>query len=166
MALTPDNYFALLFSIVIWFGFKPCDGAGVASPPTRADANFYRALDSTGVPRELFGVVWFVLYALIGAANFGFWLDARNSSLYTAGLILFIVNLLLNKAWPEVFFGYRSPSFAFVVIVSVFGTAIALLVIATAALNFGWVAALLLVYVVWLAVATALNAYVWYVYAV
>lgn len=105
-------------------------------------------------PAWAFGVVWTILYALMGVAV-AMILALPPSARRSSALFLFAGQLGLNFAWSPLFFGKQMIDGALVVIV-----AMLLLALATAqafkALRpvAGW---LLLPYLMWLCLATALN---------
>jgi translocator protein len=73
---------------------------------------WYQGLDKPGFtpPGWLFGPVWTVLYLLMA---FAIWRVLRLPDATpgrTAALALLAAQLLLNAAWPWMFFGRRSPS--------------------------------------------------------
>ena len=105
-------------------------------------------------PPATFGIVWSVLYAMIGlaAAMVGSAWGARGRGL---ALAAFAVQLLVNLAWSPVFFGLHQISGALVVIL-----AMDLRVLVTLLLF--WrvrplAGALLLPYLAWILFATVLN---------
>lgn len=109
-------------------------------------------------PGWVFGPVWTTLYTLMGVAAWLVW--RRNGSPGArVALGLFLVQLALNAAWTPLFFGAHAMLGAFV--------CIALLWIAVAAtLVAFWrqthAAGLLLVpYLAWLTLASALNFALW-----
>ena len=105
-------------------------------------------------PSWAFGVVWTILYALMGIA-LAIVLSQPLSQRRSNALWLFGGQLALNFAWSPIFFGMRMIDVALVVI-------LAMLLMATAAGNLfrrirplaGW---LLFPYLAWLCLATALN---------
>ena len=106
-------------------------------------------------PGWLFGVVWPILYALIGAAV-GIILAEPPSQRRSRGLALFGVQLLLNFAWSPLFFAAHDMRLAMVVIFLMLGLA------AGAAGQFRRIrplaGLLMLPYLAWLCFAAALNA--------
>lgn len=109
---------------------------------------------STYPPPQAFGIVWTVLYVLMGVAV-SMVVAARGASGRTAALIAFAVQLVLNLSWSPVFFAAHQITGALALIV-----VLDLAAIATIALF--WrvrpVAALLLApYLAWLLFATLLN---------
>ena len=120
----------------------------------------YLALDppAWAPPPWLFGPVWTVLYALIGVAGWWVWrvgpVDRRRPALTLWG-----AQLVVNAAWPGVFFGLGELGWALAVIVMLDVLVLAT-IIAVARLT-RVAAALLLPYLAWILFATALNAALW-----
>jgi tryptophan-rich sensory protein len=106
-------------------------------------------------PGWLFGVVWPILYALLGIAV-AIILAEPPSERRRTGLILFAVQLVLNFAWSPVFFGARQIYPALAIIVIMAGVA------ALAAGQFRQIRPLagylMLPYLLWLCFAATLNA--------
>jgi translocator protein len=111
-------------------------------------------------PSSVFGIVWPILYLMIGVAAWVVWLAAGSLRAAAGTLGLWVVQLAVNAAWPAVFFGGDDVGLGLVVIV-----VLDLLVIATIA-AFRWYATLaawlMAPYLVWLLYATALNASIWW----
>jgi translocator protein len=110
-------------------------------------------------PSWAFGVVWPVLYALVGIAAWRVWRTAGGVGPARTALALWLVQLLVNAVWPWVFFGIEAfgPAVAVIVVLDV-------LVVATlvAFQRFDRPAAWLLVpYLLWILYATALNVAIW-----
>ena len=74
------------------------------------DWDWYESLTKPELnpPRWLFGVVWPILYVLMGAVSF---YNAKHISL------LFVVQLFLNGLWPWIFFVNQSPGLAIFIII-------------------------------------------------
>lgn len=109
-------------------------------------------------PMWIFASVWSVLYLLMGISAWRVW---RKDGFARAGgaLTLFLVQLGLNALWMPVFFGMRRPDLALLVMVTL------LIMIAATRKAFrkhDRLAAWLLVpYLLWVGLATALNAALW-----
>ena len=105
-------------------------------------------------PGWAFGVVWTILYTMMGIAVALILAEPPSAQRRTA-LTLFFVQLALNFAWSPVFFGGQMIEVGLIVI-------LAMLVMATATANLfrrirpvaGW---LMIPYLAWLCPATALN---------
>ena len=105
-------------------------------------------------PGWAFGVVWSTLYTMMGIA-LAVVLDAPRSAERSRGLVLFAVQLLVNFSWSPTFFGAHAIDLALLII-------LANAVLATATIISFWrvrplAGALLLPYLAWLCLATALN---------
>ncbi len=102
-------------------------------------------------PDATFGIVWTILYVLIAVAG---WLASRASR-DPRPTIAWAVQMALNLTWTVVFFGFRAPWPAAVVIVAlVIAVAIDLQLSARVRPLAG---ALLMPYLVWCGFAAALN---------
>jgi tryptophan-rich sensory protein len=105
-------------------------------------------------PGWLFGIVWPILYALLGFA-LALILAEPPSTKRRNAIILFFVQLALNFAWSPVFFGAHQIQVALGIIVIMVGIA------ALAAGQFRQIrplaGALMLPYLLWLCFAAALN---------
>ncbi|GAA4742209.1 tryptophan-rich sensory protein [Sphingomonas daechungensis] len=105
-------------------------------------------------PGWAFGVVWPILYALLGIAVAMILAEPPSAKRRNA-LILFFAQLALNFAWSPVFFGARMIYPALVIIVVMVGLA------ALAAGQFRQIRPvagyLMLPYLLWLCFAAALN---------
>ncbi len=145
-------------------GIAVCELAGVLGGLATAPAvpTWYATLvkpDWTP-PGWVFGPVWAVLYALIGAAAARVWIRHRGSRAGRSSLLVFAVQLLLNAAWSFLFFGLRSPGAGLVEIVVLWCAVVTLAV--------WWrrlerTAFLLLVpYLAWVSFAAVLNAAIWH----
>ena len=105
-------------------------------------------------PGWAFGAVWMTLYTMLGIALAAI-LNAPRSAERTRGLILFGVQLLLNFAWSPTFFAAHAIDWA---LLDILATA----AIVTMTIISFWrirplAGALLLPYLAWLCLATALN---------
>jgi translocator protein len=111
-------------------------------------------------PQDAFGLVWPVLYVLIALAGWRVWRAAGGAvAAAPTALALWLAQLVVNAAWPGVFFGLSRFGWAIVVIV-----VLDVLVAATIAAFRRWdrwAALLLAPYLLWILYATALNVAVW-----
>lgn len=134
-------------------------GLGAAATATSV-GGWYQTLAKPGwnPPDWLFGPVWTALYFLMAVAGWlvwrrGGWTPARGT------LGLFGLQLLLNAGWSAIFFGLRSPGFAFLEIVVLW---LAIAATATGFRSKSSMAALLLVpYLAWTSFAVVLNLAIW-----
>ncbi len=109
-------------------------------------------------PGWVFGVVWSVLYVMMGAAV-AHVIHARRARRRGLALALFTVQLLLNLAWSPLFFAAHRIGPAFFLILAIFALALptALLFVRIRKVA-GW---LLVPYLLWLAFAAVLCWQIW-----
>ena len=109
-------------------------------------------------PGWVFGVVWPILYALMGISAARIWLS-KDSEAKSKGLNLYVAQLIVNFFWSLIFFNAQAFGFAFFWLLLLW--ALVLLMI----LQFSKVdkkAALLQIpYLVWLTFAAYLSLGVW-----
>ena len=121
-----------------------------------ADSPWFQALEKPALfpPPATFGIVWTVLYFMMGLA-FAMVCAAWGSRLRKWAIIAFIVQLAINLAWSPTFFAARQIEQALWVIV-----ALDVALIVTVVLFFKvrkWAGVLLLPYLAWALFATVLN---------
>ncbi|MEO6247083.1 MAG: TspO/MBR family protein [Sphingomicrobium sp.] len=120
------------------------------------DNGWYAALEKPGFqpPGWAFGLVWSVLYVMIGL-SLALILNLPSSEERMRGLSLFAGQMLLNFAWSPIFFGAHAIDIALLVII------VTTMLTAATIVSFRKLrplaAALLLPYLLWLCLATALN---------
>ncbi len=122
------------------------------------DRHWYESLDRPrwSPPSEVFGPVWTLLYASLGATG---WIAWRGRPRPLGALSLYAIQLALNGLWTPVFFGARKPGAALAVIVTLWAASMAT---AIAMFRARAVAGVLLVpYLTWVAFAALLNGAIW-----
>ncbi len=111
-------------------------------------------------PPWVFGPVWTLLYVMMGVAFFLVWRGRPASPTAGKAMLVYGIQLFLNFLWSFLFFGARSPGWAF--------TEIILLWLAlqwTVRLFFresrtaGW---LMIPYLAWVTFALVLNGAIWF----
>jgi benzodiazapine receptor len=106
-------------------------------------------------PNWLFAPMWISLYLLMALAAYLVWRKGLGSRGVRLALAVFLVQLLLNALWSPVFFGLRAPLAGAVVIVVLW---LAILLTMVLFWNISRPAAwLLLPYLLWVSLASALN---------
>ncbi|WP_294174447.1 TspO/MBR family protein [uncultured Sphingomonas sp.] len=117
---------------------------------------WFAALRKPGImpPGWAFPVAWTTLYALMGVAVARV-ITATPSRPRTIGLALFAAQLALNFSWSPVFFGAGMIDWGFLIIMAM-NVAVTATIIAFSRVN-GVAGLLLLPYLAWLCLATALN---------
>jgi tryptophan-rich sensory protein len=110
-------------------------------------------------PGSLIGIIWTILYAMMGIAAFLVWESRKPKRLIPYAKAAFSLQLLVNVSWSGIFFGLRSVAGGLISIVAMW-----ILIAATIALFYriNRRAALLMVpYLVWVTIAGALNFFIW-----
>ena len=127
--------------------------AVLGSVANSSGTSWYDDLDKPAFtpPDATFGIVWTILYVMIAVAGWLAWRASDDPS----PTIAWFVQMALNLAWTVVFFGWRAPEGALVVIA-------ALIVSVTVDVVLSWrvtalAGALLLPYLAWVGFAAALN---------
>jgi len=109
-------------------------------------------------PNVVFAPVWTTLYILMGVALFLIWRSPRNRTRDT-GIALFAAQLSVNIIWTFAFFGLQNTLFGVLTIIPLW------ILIAVTIYQFykvdKWASYLLVPYLAWVSVATALNASVY-----
>jgi tryptophan-rich sensory protein len=112
-------------------------------------------LPSWKPPDWAFGPVWTTIFVLAVVSSVMAWgADARPEA-RRALLIAYGVNVVLNIAWSAIFFQMRRPDWAFVEVIALWASVLALIVV-TAPMS-AIAALLLLPYLAWVSVAAYLN---------
>lgn len=122
-----------------------------------------RQISGACIPGYMFGILWFILYALITASAVVFFVNDENTPYYLAIFIILVVNILLNKFWSVLFFDAGNTLGAFIISIILFLTSTAINILlgltntTTSWISFG----LFLPYTLWLIYVIYLN-YQWY----
>ena len=107
-------------------------------------------------PSFLFGIVWTVIYVLTAITLF-VW--QKHSKVPTVIYVLFIVNGILNVLWCLIYFTINQLFISLIIIL--LNLIAAVLLVAKINKTNGFYAALLLIYPVWISIATTLNLATW-----
>jgi len=121
------------------------------------DSAWFRSLTRPAIypPGWAFGVVWTLLFTLMGVAVALVWLDGRGTRAGRVALALFAVQMVLNVAWTPAFFAAENLLAGLAVIAALWP---AVLVTIVAFDRVDRRAALLLVpYLAWVTFAALLN---------
>ncbi len=125
---------------------------------TTAIPTWYAALNKPWFtpPSYMFAPVWLTLYTLMGIAAGLIW--ASKSKLKQKALPIYAVQLFLNFTWSPIFFGLKNVLLALANIIAMW---VAILVTIVLFWKIDKRSAWMLVpYIVWVSIATALNYYV------
>ncbi|GHC33125.1 tryptophan-rich sensory protein [Kushneria pakistanensis] len=124
-------------------------------------AEFYQTLQqpSWAPPAGAFGPVWTTLYALMGIAAWLVWCEKPVQNVRPA-LTLFVVQLAVNALWSWLYFVWNLGAISFA------GTVILWCLILATLINFWRIkplaGALLVPYLAWVTLATALTWSTWH----
>ncbi|HYE27322.1 MAG TPA: TspO/MBR family protein [Allosphingosinicella sp.] len=117
---------------------------------------WFDALEKPAImpPGWVFGAAWAVLYILLGLV-LALLLHARGAAARRPALALFVLQLLLNFAWPPLFFAYHEVGAAL-------WTIVAMVLLSAAATVLFWrirraAALLMLPYLAWLGFAALIT---------
>ena len=145
--------------LIVWFAIVFATAAMGALASIEASA-FYAQLVRPvwAPPASAFGLVWSVLYLSMGVAVWLVWRE-RGATHLTAALTLFMAQLCANALWSWLFFAWRNGAFAFAEV-------LLLLALIAATVAVFWLisrlaAALMLPYLAWVCLASALTWSVW-----
>ncbi len=105
------------------------------------------------------GAMWTFLYILVTIIALGFVNRHRSAKRYTLIIILFIINAFLNAVWSLIFFGLNLTGLAFLWIIVLNLTIIALIILIWPSSKL--LAAGLIPYTAWVSAASALNYMIW-----
>ena len=109
-------------------------------------------------PNVVFAPVWTTLYILMGVALFLIWRSPRNRT-RDRGIALFAAQLAVNVIWTFAFFGLQNTLYGLLSIIPLW------ILIAATIYQFykveKWASYLLVPYIAWVSIATALNATVY-----
>ena len=102
-------------------------------------------------PSWIFGPVWTILYLLMGISLYLVWIKKYDKPAF----IVFGVQLVLNALWSILFFGIKSPFFAFIEIILLW---LAILITIVYFYRINKISAYLLIpYMLWVTFAAVLN---------
>lgn len=156
----PRQGLALVLSIAVPFIIG---GLGALSTSGNVDGWYADANTAPWTPPNwVFGPVWSVLYVLIGLSFWRAW-RMPSSPARTAGIRLFIAQLILNALWTPIFFaGFPLVGeIAFLlgaIIILVMDVLVWMTIVKFKDVDI-WSARLLIPYEAWLFIATSLNIY-------
>jgi benzodiazapine receptor len=152
-----NDLFRLILSIII------CQMAGVIGSALTAGsvAEWYPTLikPSFAPPGSTIGLIWIILFTLMGISLFLVWREAPENPAARTALYFFAAQLIVNVSWNAAFFTLRSPANGLVVIAILW---ILILITIVKFWPINKTAALLLVpYIGWVSIAAYLNYLLW-----
>ena len=152
-----NELFRLILSIII------CQMAGIIGSIFTAGSvtSWYPTLvkPSFSPPGFYIGLIWIVLFTLMGISLFLIWRETLSNPAARIALYFFAVQLIVNVLWSVAFFGMRSPISGLVVIAFLW---VLILITIIKFWPINRTAALLLIpYIVWVSIAAYLNFSIW-----
>jgi len=149
------TYIAISVTVCLTIGF-------LSSFATQSSVNdWYLELNkpSFNPPNWIFAPVWTILYIMMGVAAGIVWAKGFYHIWVKTALYHFGIQLLFNALWSIIFFGFKNPFAALLVILALLVLLIFTIkwfkVVSTTA------AYLLIPYLFWVCFATALNYKIW-----
>ena len=138
-----------------------CQGAGVIGSwfTSQSIPTWYETLQkpSFAPPGWFIGLVWIILYALMGISLYLIWIKNGEDQGALSAIILFFVQLTLNVLWSYAFFGLKSPMGGIYVIIALW---VFILITLIRFFPIDRIAGYLMVpYLVWVSFASVLNAF-------
>ena len=152
-----NELYRLILSIII------CQMAGVIGSIFTAGSvtSWYPTLvkPSFSPPGFYIGLIWIVLFTLMGISLFLIWRETPSNLAARIALYFFAAQLIVNVLWSVAFFGMRSPISGLVVIAFLW---ILILITIIKFWPINRTAALLLIpYIAWVSIAAYLNFSIW-----
>lgn len=149
-----SKFLVLLICILIVFVLLGGIGSFFTSKNTGSE--WYNSIKpSITPPSWVFPVVWNFLFVLISFSLYFAWINAKTKQSKRKVIIVFGINFILNILWSILFFGLKETSFAFVEILLLWVSTLAIiLVVKKISKKSAW---LIIPYLIWLSFATILN---------
>lgn len=134
--------------------------AALGSVGSMEAPSFYGQLQQPGwaPPPAVFGPVWTLLYTLMAISAWLVWRQGGFKA-NTLALGVFLAQLALNALWSWTFFAWQQGALSLANIVVLLALIVATIVLFWRVHR--WAAALLVPYLLWVGLATALNFTLW-----
>ena len=148
-----------IIKLIFWVAL--CQLAGLTgSNAVMENMDWYNQLLAPPLtpPDGIFGIVWAVLYVLIGVAAFLALKNFPKENTKTAAC-LFLLQLGMNACWTPVFFGERNLLAAFILVLAMAAEGIWL--VKSFYKQSRWAGNLMIPYMIWIVFATYLTGAFW-----
>ncbi len=122
---------------------------------------WYASLEkpSFNPPNWVFSPVWISLFVVMGISLFLVWQKSLHYPGVRGAMLWFAIQLFLNMLWSVLFFGLKSPLFAFIGIIFLW---VAIFLTLVKSFKVSRLAGVLLVpYICWVSFAAILNFSIW-----
>lgn len=151
------NFSKLMASIVL------CLATGIIGAVFTASSveNWFILIEKPAFspPPWVFSPVWTILYILMGISLYLVWEKGLQNPGVKSGILIFGIQLFLNLLWSLLFFGLKSPYYAFIEIILLW-FAILLTILQFRKIS-KTASYLLIPYILWVSFASVLNYYIW-----
>ncbi|MFH1229276.1 MAG: TspO/MBR family protein [Candidatus Aenigmatarchaeota archaeon] len=150
------NKWLRLFGFILLCQFAGIIGSVFTMPKI---ASWYSTLQMPWFtpPNWIFGPVWTTLFALMGISLYLLW-EKKSDKRFKLAMVIFGVQFALNILWNFMFFGLESPFLGLVEIAFLWASIA--MTIATFYMISKKAGTVLIPYILWVSIATALNYYV------
>ena len=147
------NFLVLIISIVVVFIVAAIGGLFTSR---NTGTEWYQSIKpSITPPNWVFPIVWNFLFLLIAISLYVAWTSASTSQQRTLIIIVFAINFILNILWSAIYFGMQNPSAAFVEIIFLWLSILAMIIVLW---GINKVSSYLLIpYLLWVGFASVLN---------
>ncbi|MBU2562486.1 MAG: tryptophan-rich sensory protein [Nanoarchaeota archaeon] len=147
------NWKVLIISLILVYSVAII-GSLFTSPVTNSE--WYESVKpSITPPNWIFPIVWNILFFLIALSLYFSWINTKNKLEKKAIIIIFSTNFILNILWSILYFGLKSPFYAFIEIFFLWSS-IVLMIYFTHKIN-KKSSYLLIPYLLWVSFAIILN---------
>jgi translocator protein len=110
-------------------------------------------------PGWVIGVIWTILFTLMGISLFLVWREGLEKPDVKMALYIFAAQLVVNILWSWAFFGLQSP-LAGLAVIAVLWVLILLTIVKFWPIS-KWAGGLLLPYILWVSIAAFFNFSIW-----
>jgi tryptophan-rich sensory protein len=156
------HYIIWFLRVLLMVALSLATGAAGSFITQNAIPEWYGTLDKPDLmpPSWVFGVVWTILYVLMGIAAGIIWNIPVYRTKVRRAIGLFLIHLVLNFGWVAIFFGARLIGWAFLEILVLWAVVVVMEVLFFTQSKIAGV--LLWPYIAWLTFAVYLNASIWH----
>lgn len=125
-------------------------------------STWYQTLHKSSLtpPAIIFPIAWSILYTMIAVSGWLLWQHRRDKDLKTQlAIIFFSIQMMLNWAWPLLFFNFHLISVSFICLLLMMLLTLTTIFLTKDTLKLS--SMLLIPYFLWLSLAAYLNGVIW-----
>lgn len=147
--------------LIIWILGLIFIGFIIGSSTKTEVNNWYKNLNRSPLspPNYWFGIVWTILYAMIGFSGFLIWEQNKYTKKLYLIKILYLSQLILNFSWTPLFFSYHMMDASFLFLMTIICLVACIIYLSYEKIRL--VTVLMVPYLFWLLFAAHLNFYIW-----